>query len=193
MEKEIVFVTTNKGKLATAQKYFNKDVKIVYCDYEIEEPNINDIEVIATHKVTEAFKLVNKPCISLDAGFYIPNYPGNPNFPGAFPKRELLNKIGIDGLLKNMKDVKNRECYFKECLAYFDGKQLKTFYGYVRGTLSTEIRGNDTNKKWSDLWYVFIPQNNTLTMAEMTDEQRANRKDGYVNPFLQFSEWFLNN
>jgi len=61
MEKEIVFVTTNKGKLATAQKYFNKDVKIVYCDYEIEEPNINDIEVIATHKVTEAFKLVNKP------------------------------------------------------------------------------------------------------------------------------------
>ena len=134
MEKEIVFVTTNKGKLATAQKYFNKDVKIVYCDYEIEEPNINDIEVIATHKVTEAFKLVNKPCISLDAGFYIPNYPGNPNFPGAFPKRELLNKIGIDGLLKNMKDVKNRECYFKECLAYFDGKQLKTFYGYVRGT-----------------------------------------------------------
>ena len=92
-----------------------------------------------------------------------------------------------------MKDVKNRECYFKECLAYFDGKQLKTFYGYVRGTLSTEIRGNDTNKKWSDLWYVFIPQNNTLTMAEMTDEQRANRKDGYVNPFLKFSEWFLNN
>ena len=109
----------------------------------------------------------------MDAGFYIPNYPHQPNFPGAFPRRELLEKIGIDGLLKNMQDVKNRDCFFKECLAYFDGKVLKKFFGLSQGTLATEIRGEENCKKWSDLWYVFIPKNNIKTMAEMSDEKEV--------------------
>lgn len=190
MQKDIVFVTSNKGKLQSAQEHFGKDINIVYYNYDITEPQVNDIDYIAECKVKEAYKKVNKPCISLDAGFYIPNYPGNPNFPGAFPRRELLEKIGLDGLLQKMKNVKNRECYFKECLAYYDGKTLKKFYGLTCGKLSTEIKGNDTDKKWSDLWYVFIPKNNTKTMAEMTDEERHNRNDGYVNPFIEFSKWF---
>lgn len=190
MNKEIVFVTSNKGKIATAQTYFDKSVNITHYNYDIVEPNVNDIEYIAKYKVQEAYKKVRKPCISLDAGFFIPSYPGCPNFPGAFPRRELLEKIGIEGLLENMKDVKNRECYFKECLAYFDGKNLKLFYGLAHGTLSTEIRGGNSNKQWSQLWSVFIPDNNTKTMAEMTDEERQNRNDNYVNPFLEFSDWF---
>lgn len=190
MEKEIVFVTSNKGKLSTAQTYFDKDVKIIHCDYDIKEPDVNDIDYIAEYKVKEGFSRLGKPCISLDAGFYIPSFPNCPNFPGAFVRRELVEKLGLNGLLERMKDVQDRGCYFKECLAFFDGKELKKFYGYVRGTLSKEIRGNDTDKKWSDLWYVFIPQNNCKTMAEMTDEERRNRKDGYVNPFVQFSEWY---
>ena len=91
-----------------------------------------------------------------------------------------------------MKNVTNRKCYFKECLAYYDGRILKKFHGYVYGTLSTEIKGNDSDKKWSNLWYVFIPNNNTKTMAEMTDEERKNRKDGYVNPFIKFCKWYKN-
>ncbi len=80
----------------------------------------------------------------LDAGFYIVNYPGNPLFPRAYPRRELLEKIGIKGLLKKMENIEDRSCYFKECLAYFDGKILKKFYGMSSGSLSKEIRGIDT-------------------------------------------------
>lgn len=188
--KEIIFVTSNMGKVASAKKHIEKNIELKHYEYDIAEPEVNDIEYIAEYKVRQAYGRVNKPCISLDAGFYIPAFPGKPDFPGAFPKRELLNKMGIDGLLEIMKDVKNRECYFKECLAYFDGRQVKKFFGYVKGTLSTEIRGNDTDQKWSDLWYVFIPKNCQKTMAEMTDEERANRNDGYVNPFVEFNEWF---
>lgn len=188
--KEIVFVTSNIGKLQSAQSYIDKKLKLINFDFDIVEPEINDIEVIAEYKVKEAFKMVKKPCISLDAGFYIPNYPNNPNFPGAFPRRELLEKIGIDGLLKNMHGVAERECYFKECLAYYDGKTLKKFFGLSKGSLSTEKRGVDSDKKWSELWYVFIPKNNHKTMAEMSDEERNNRNDDYVNPFIEFSNWF---
>ncbi len=187
--KEIIFVTSNIGKLKSAQSHLQGDVKLSHFNMDITEPDINDIDFIAEYKVKEAYKKVQKPCISLDAGFYIPNYPNNPNFPGAYPRREILEKFGISGLLKNMKNITDRECYFKECLAFYDGKVLKKFYGYNYGTLATEIRGNDSDKKWSDLWYVFIPKNCDKTMAEMTDEERKNRKDEHTSPFDQFDEW----
>ena len=69
-------------------------------------------------------------------------------------------------------------------------QNVKKFYGVVIGTLSTEIRGLDRDKKWLDLWFVFIPRNNTKTMAEMTDDERKNRNDGYVSPFIEFNNWF---
>ena len=190
--KEIIFVTSNPGKVQSAQKHIAQNISLKIYEYDIDEPDVNDIEYIAEYKLRQAFEKVKKPCLSLDAGFYIPNFPGKPNFPGAFPKRELLYKFGIEGLLERMKDVKDRECYFKECLAYYDGKEVKKFFAFVRGNLSTEIRGRDTKQKWSDLWYVFIPQNCTKTMAEMTEDERAHRNDGYVSPFDLFNEWFDN-
>lgn len=191
---EIIFVTGNKGKLASAKKCFkNYDVNFASCDLDINEPDINDIEFISKHKVLEAYKKLNKPCIALDAGFYIPNYPNKPNFPGAFPKRELLNKIGISGLLKEMEGVKDRQCFFKECLSYYDGSELKQFFGYTHGQISTEILGDDTESKWSELWYVFIPKNCTKTMAQMTDEERKTRKDEHTTAIQEFAIWYSQN
>lgn len=190
--KEIIFVTSNKGKIASAQKHFeDTDVLLKCYEYELNEPKINNIDLIATSKVLQAYEKVKSPCIALDAGFYIKNYPNNPDFPGAFPKRDLLETIGINGLLENMKDVEDRYCYFKECLAYYDGKDIKYFYGITQGVLSKEILGNDTNKKWSDLWCVFIPKNCNKTLAQMTDEERINRNDGHTNAINEFKKWYL--
>lgn len=192
--KNIVFVTNNEGKRKSAQKYFNEDqIKISCYNFDIKEPEINDIEYIAKYKVMEAYKKVNKPCIALDVEFYIPNYPNNPNFPGAFVRRELIDKLGIDGLLKNMENVKNRECYFKECLAYYNGKEILYFYGISKGTLSYKQKGLDSDKKWSDLWYIFIPNNSNKTLAEMTNDERDNRKDNHISALKEFSNWFINN
>lgn len=187
--KEIVFVTGNTGKRKSAEKHL-KNTVVTCLDFNFIEPDINDIEYIAKEKVLDAYKNVNKPCIALDAGFYIPNYPNNPNFPGAFPKREILDTIGVVGLLENMKDVTDRNCYFKECLAYYDGENIKYFYGISKGRLSTEIKGNDSAKKWSELWYVFIPDNNNKTLAEMTDEERQNRNDLSTSAIEEFGKWY---
>lgn len=192
--KEIVFVTGNTGKIASAEKYFlDYDVKFSCVDFGVDEPEVNDIEYISKYKVVEAYKRLKKPCIALDAGFYIVNYPSNPLFPGAFPKRELIDKIGVDGLLENMKGVKDRSCYFKECLSYYDGKEIKCFYGYTYGSLSEQILGDDTDKKWSDLWYVFIPKGYNKTLAQMTDEERNNRKGDHTVALKEFAKWFIEN
>lgn len=189
---EIIFVTGNKGKQESAQHQFDKEkVKITCFDSPNDEPMVNDIEYIAKCKVLQAYKLIGKPCIALDAGFYIDNYPNNPGFPGAFPKRELLDKIGIDGVLDAMKNIGERSCYFMECLAYYDGADLKVFFGTSVGTISYEKHGTDSLKKWSDLWYIFIPQNCKKTLAEMTDDERNNRPDDHTNALEKFKEWFV--
>jgi XTP/dITP diphosphohydrolase len=189
---EIIYVTGNKGKQASAQKYFqNQDVKITCYDYDIPEPDVNNIEYIARYKVMEAYKMVQRPCIALDAGFYIDNYPNDPGFPGAFPKRELISKIGIAGLLENMKAISDRSCRFKECLAYYDGIEIKYFYGISEGIISYSIKGQNRKEKWSDLWYVFIPNNCNLTLAQMTNEERNNRPDNHTSALEEFSNWYI--
>ena len=67
--EEIVFVTHNKGKIASAQKQL-AGVNVKIFEYELDEPRSDDIKFISKAKVEEAYKLVKKPCISLDCGFW---------------------------------------------------------------------------------------------------------------------------
>lgn len=188
--KEIYFITSNNGKLETLKSYFDCNIIIKNVNFDYEEPYVNDIEYIAKEKVLDGYKRLNKPCISLDAGFYIPGYPDKKDFPGAFPKRDLLDTIGISGLLERMKDANDRTCYFKECLAYYDGNDITYFYGISEGKLSFEPKGIETVKKWSDLWYVFIPKNETKTLAEMTEYERKTRKDEHTSAIEEFTKWY---
>lgn len=148
--KEIVFVTHNKGKAKSAEKYFN-DLKFSTYDFELNEPRSDDIQEIATAKVKQAYEIVKKPCIALDTGFFIDELNG---FPKAFVNFSL-DTIGIDGILKLMEGKENRKCKFEECLAYHDGKEIHYFLGKHPGNLSNKIQGIDRDEKWSDLWYIF--------------------------------------
>ena len=47
--KEIIFVTTNLGKVELAKKYV-KNIKLTCIDAELSEPDVNDIEYIAEQK-----------------------------------------------------------------------------------------------------------------------------------------------
>ena len=55
--------------------------------------------------------------------------------------------------------------------------------------------GDYTDKKWSDLWYVFIPEGFTKTLAQMTDIERENRNAEHVedSSFSKFAKWYKNN
>ena len=188
--EEIVFVTHNKGKAKSAEKYFD-NLKISTYDFELDEPRSDDVKEIATAKVMQAYKVVGKPCIALDTGFFIEALNG---FPRAFVNFSL-DTIGIDGILKLMQGKENRKCKFEECLAYYDGKEVRYFYGKHPGNLATKMQGVDRDGKWSDLWYVFKPEHFDKTLAEMDDVERENRReiDGYVESMSVFAEWYKNN
>ena len=188
--EEIVFVTHNKGKAKSAEKYFD-NLKISTYDFELDEPRSDDVKEIATAKVMQAYKVVGKPCIALDTGFFIEALNG---FPRAFVNFSL-DTIGIDGILKLMQGKENRKCKFEECLAYYDGKEVRYFYGKHPGNLATKMQGVDRDGKWSDLWYVFKPEHFDKTLAEMDDVERENRReiDGSVESLSVFAEWYKKN
>lgn len=183
---EIIFVTHNKGKIASAQKQL-EGVNFKVFEYDLDEPRSDDIKYISKYKVEEAYKIVKKPCISLDSGFWIDALNG---FPRAFVNFSL-DTIGIDGILQLMKGKKDRNCKFTECLSYYDGNEIHQFMGQHPGKLTTEALGNDTDVKWSDLWYVFIPYGSNKTLAQMNDIERENRpRPNSVNSMSEFAKWY---
>ena len=183
---EIIFVTHNKGKIATAQKYL-KNANLKIFEYDLEEPRSDDIKYISKYKVEEGYNLVKKPCISLDCGFWIDELNG---FPKAFVNF-ALDSIGIDGILKLMEGKENRKCRFTECLSYYDGKKLYQFMGKHEGNLSKEKLGEDRGAKWSNLWYIFKPAGYEKTLAQMTDEERDTRKRiESIEAIEEFAKWY---
>ena len=186
---EIVFVTHNKGKIAEAQKVL-KNINIEIFEHELEEPRSDDVKYISKCKVMEAYKIVKKPCISMDAGFWIDELNG---FPKAFVNFSL-ETVGINGILKLMEGKDNRACRFIECLSYYDGKELQQLMGSHEGVLAEKILGKDSSEKWSDLWYIYKPAGYDKTLAEMTESERNNRKKyKSVSSMEVFAKWYKEN
>ena len=191
MKEELIFASKDQGKLKRMEQYFSEMEIPVHClTASFREVEIDDIFVIAAEKVLQIYDKIHRPCMVLDTGFYVENHPLRKNFPGAFIKRDLLEPYGVDGLLEQMKDVTNRSCCFRECLAYFDGEDLKKFEGIRYGQLSYEKRGESTQEAWSSLWSIFIPQNCDKTLAEMTEEERRSKQEGHVEAVEEFVKWY---
>lgn len=183
---EIVFVTHNKGKAKSAEKYF-KNLKFSTYDFELDEPRSEDLKEIATAKVRQAYSIVKKPCLALDTGFFIDALNG---FPKTFVNFSL-ETIGVEGILKLMETQTNRNCRFEECLAYYDGEEIRYFYGKHPGKLAYQREGSDRKEKWSDLWYIFKPNHFEKTLAEMNETEREERRkiDGSQEALKVFAEW----
>jgi non-canonical purine NTP pyrophosphatase (RdgB/HAM1 family) len=188
--ENLTYITGNYGKyVSVKEKFEENNITINYFNYDLDEPNINDITYISKEKARQAYEKINSPVFVADCGFYIENYPNNPGYPGAFVKRSGISS-DIDLLLEKMKDVTNRNCYFLDCLTFYDGDNYYQFFGKSEGILSYQKKGTNQKRAKSNLWYVFIPKNNTKTLAQMTNYERNNRNDGSTSATDEFINWY---
>lgn len=188
--ENLTYITGNYGKyISVKEKFESAEILINYFKFDLEEPNINDIEFISKEKARQTYEKLGSPVFVADSGFYIEDYPNNPGYPGAFVKRSGISS-NIEKLLETMKDKDNRNCYFKDCLTFFDGVDYYQFFGISKGILSNEIKGNELKCSKSNLWLVFIPNNCTKTLAEMSDYERNNRPDGRTSATDEFINWY---
>lgn len=188
---KIVFVTTNKGKIASAKKFLgDENIEVVPYNYELIEPRTDDIQEIAKQKVLQAYSVVKQPCIAMDSGFYIDALNG---FPRAFVNF-ALDTIGTQGILDIMRGKENRKCSFKECVAYYDGKEIEYFFCEHKGTLAQEYRGEDKAQQWSPLWHIYKDSfDPTRTLSELTDEEMEKRRETSSSSLHEFAKWYVKN
>jgi|Deesub1362A_J573_1020465.scaffolds.fasta_scaffold00023_167 XTP/dITP diphosphohydrolase len=151
----IYFVTTNKNKFIEAKEIFNNfglNLEILNIEYkEIQATTLEEVVVEALNNIRE------KNIFIEDAGLFINSLKG---FPGVY-SRYVEDTIGNQGILKLMKDVKDRDAVFKSVVGY-KNREIKIFVGEVEGTIAQEIRGE------GGFGYdpIFLPKGFNKTFAE---------------------------
>lgn len=187
MQRKINLVTTNPGKVASIRETLRHfDIDVEHYAHTLAEPRSDDLAIIAAAKAREAYNLIKKPCIAIDAGFRIQALDG---YPGSYVNSML--KIGIHRLLRMM-EGEPRECEFENCVAFFAGEGLETcFSAPIKGTLAHEPRGSIRPWSWSELDLIFIPEGEAKTLGEMTEEEQDNwRMKNGDSALIHFAKWY---
>lgn len=181
MLQKLYFITGNAKKAVEAQDILEFPIEVK--KLEIEEIQSFDIEEVAWYKAQEAFKILRKPLIIDDAGFFVDAWNG---FPGPFIKF-LLKSGGSNLLLRMLEQEKERGVYSRAVVAFHDGKEIHTFLGEVKGIVSPEIRGDGAKEDWDP---IFIPEGQKLTYAQMGFKEK--NKISHRRRALEKLKTFLN-
>lgn len=163
---DIIYVTGNKGKIELAKMiYQDLDVNIIQENMETPEIQSMDCVDVAKFSAEYAANLLGKPVMKNDSGLVIEALNG---FPGALAKY-AEDTIKAEGFIRLMQGVENRKCYWVEALAYCEpNHEPVCFVSLSYGTISKSVRGN----RGYDYDKIFIPDGDSRTFAEMTEEEQ---------------------
>lgn len=176
MEKripEIVFATNNPHKLEEARAILNGKVTVlslsdINCHDDIPETadTLEGNALIKVHWVKDKY---GYDCFADDTGLMVDALNGAPGvYSARYAGEHCSPADNIALLLQKLKGEENRSAKFKTVVALiFDGKEY-LFDGEVNGRIAYDYCGN------SGFGYdpVFIPENSSLSFAEMTPEDK---------------------
>ena len=164
--KIITYVTGNWAKIDSARQIL-EPLGYEVDNIKIETPEIqaDDVSDVAKYSAKWAANELNKTVLKNDSGLFVKSLNG---FPGVYT-HFVDDTLGVDGLLKLMEGIEDREAYFKESIAYCEpGKEPIVFEGYTKGRIDTKKSGT---YGWS--WdFVFIPDGEDKTLGCFPDEER---------------------
>lgn len=189
---DILFVTSNLGKVKSLQSRLGDKVELNSIKIDLPEIQADSAMEVSIEKAKTAYSILKKPLIVQDSSFHINAFNG---FPGIYIKY-VHETLGINGILKLLKGVDDRSCYFEGAITYIDGlDNIHTFVHKSRlGKIATEERGEYMEKAWSFLWKIYIPFGKEKTLAEMTTEELNSDESNTEkdeSEFTQFSKWIL--
>ena len=156
----INFVTTNKGKVREFKQILEPDHKVKQLVIDYPELRSDDPEEIACLAAKQLADKLKKIIVVEDSGLFIPSLNDFPGTCSAY----IHKRIGLEGILKLMKGIKNRTCYYKSAVGYCEpGKKPVSFLGAEKGKVADKIKG--THGFGHDP--IFIPEGSTKTYGEM--------------------------
>lgn len=159
---------------------FGVDLRLI--EVERVEIQANDLETIAIFSV-KRIESDMKPIVVEDAGLFIEHFKG---FPGPYSSY-ILETVGLEGILRLMKGLDDREASFRSAVAYRCGSEIRCFTGFVNGTISQSIRGTQ------GFGYdpIFIPhEGDGRTLGEMMADEK-NKLSHRARAFRSLGEWLV--
>jgi non-canonical purine NTP pyrophosphatase (RdgB/HAM1 family) len=159
---ELLFVTSNPNKLREASRLLGRD--LLRCDLEVKEIQAIEVKDVVREKAKAAYGATSRPVLVEDTGLYIRKLGG---FPGALVKW-VLGSVGNEGICRLLKEGDDRSAYAETGLCVYDGKEFRTFFGRVDGSIAESPRGT-TNFGWDP---VFQPEGRDVTFAEMPPREK---------------------
>lgn len=151
---EFIFATNNENKMKELCEIANSidptikilSLKDVNLNIDVKE-TFETLEENAIKKAKVVFKkLKNKykdaVVIAEDFGFFVEEYP---EIAGVYSKRWLkgTDEDRNKEVVRLMKNIENRKCYYKSVFGTFDGEIERVFSGYTYGIVSDELRGTN--------------------------------------------------
>lgn len=170
---EILFITKNKHKVIEAQvsikqiglENFISLKPLDIPKLEIQSNDLREIAIFAVRSVYEKLRRKNIVIVE-DAGLFIDSLRG---FPGPYSSY-VYKTIGVEGILKLLRDINNRRAKFISVIAMKHPKLgEKIFEGKVEGIIAHEARGD----KGFGFDPIFIPKGHDKTFAEMDIEEKC--------------------
>ncbi len=161
IDNKLSIVTMNKYKYEEAREVLSRfGIDALWVRYEPKEIQSDSLLDIIIWKGYDASRVVDYPFVVEDTGLFIKELNG---FPGPYSSY-VFKTIGLNGILKLMREVEDRRALFKSyCLLYLGDNIFKVFNVSVRGTISKMPRGN----KGFGYDPIFIPQGFNKTFGEM--------------------------
>ena len=171
---KLFFATSNAAKVTSVARVLGGyGIEVVRLDVDLPELQAESAMEIAVGKVRAAYAIAKSPVMVIDSGFHIDVLGG---FPGTNVK--WTNKqIGIRGYLDLLWCYPGaaRACAIIDAVAFMDSfhSQPLVLTRRERGRVAESARGTPRSAFKSVLATVFIPEGESKTLAEMSDEELA--------------------
>lgn len=188
---QILFVTSNKGKVRNAREALRKyNVSVRQFNMNLVESRSENPSIIAQEKAKQAFRLLRKPVMVEDSGFFIKAL-------GGFPKTHVrfsLATLGVENILQMLKGKKDRWAEWKMTVAFADvSGRCKLFTFREHGEIASTLRPKK-RPVMSDYWRIYIPKmkkENRLALCEMSGSELLEWQKYYAthNQFMKLGRW----
>ncbi|MFW9803966.1 MAG: RdgB/HAM1 family non-canonical purine NTP pyrophosphatase [Candidatus Thorarchaeota archaeon] len=179
----IVLVTQNEHKIRELTPLFEEyDVPFETNDlpkYEVRSPSVGNV---ALEAAKYAYSKLKKAVVVDDTSLTIEALNG---FPGP-TARYVLESIGIEGVLKLMDGVEDRDAYFDTGVGFANGWVFRYFIGTVYGDIATSPLG----KNGFGYDPIFIPEGETRTYAQLSIDEKI-KMSHRTEAFRKFLEWYI--
>jgi non-canonical purine NTP pyrophosphatase (RdgB/HAM1 family) len=175
------FITGNENKARYVAEWLGKDVP--HHKVDLDEIQTLDLHELVTHKVKQAYHILQTPVLVEDAQL---SFTAMGNLPGPFI-RWFIDEIGYDGICQMLNAFDDRTAHGRICYALYDGKDMQFFDGDMHGHITKTPRG--TGGFGFDA--IFVNDGYSETRAEMSEEDYV--KTSYRKTALDKLKAYLSN